>query len=99
VFIKVSGECAPKVLASAKDLVTFDPSGKVAVADLTGLDAAQLPTGKPAPIFDLENLAGQKVSLPPIQRFGSGARFLGLVVRALLEDPAGHTGFLRLGVS
>jgi peroxiredoxin len=63
VFIKVSGECAPKVLATATDLVTFDPSGKVAVADLTSLDAAQLPTGKPAPLFELENLAGQKVSL------------------------------------
>src|ERR1017187_10405194 len=63
VFIKVSGECAPKVLASAKDLVTFDPSEKVAVADLTSLDAAQLPTGKLAPPFELENLAGRKVSL------------------------------------
>jgi thiol-disulfide isomerase/thioredoxin len=63
VFIKVSGECAPKVLASAKDLVIFDPSGKVAVADLTSLDAAQLPTGKPAPPFELENLVGQKISL------------------------------------
>jgi peroxiredoxin len=63
VFIKVSGECAPKVLANARDLVTFDPGGKVAVADLTSLDAAQLPTGKPAPLFELENLAGQKVSL------------------------------------
>jgi peroxiredoxin len=63
VFIKVSGECAPKVLASAKDLVTFDPSEKVAVADLTSLDAAQLPTGKPAPPIELENLQGQKVSL------------------------------------
>jgi peroxiredoxin len=63
VFIKVSGECAPKILANAKDLVTFDPSGKLAVADLTSLDAAQLPTGKPAPLFELENLAGQKISL------------------------------------
>ena len=63
VFIKVSGESAPKVLANAKDLVSFDPGGKLAVADLTSLDAAQLPTGKPAPLFELENLAGQKVSL------------------------------------
>jgi peroxiredoxin len=63
VFIKVSGECAPKVLASAKDLVTFDPGEKVAVADLSNLDADQLPTGKPAPLFELENLARTKVSL------------------------------------
>lgn len=63
VFIKVLGECAPKVLANAKDLITFDLSGKVAVADLTSLDATQLPTGKPAPFFELENLAGEKVSL------------------------------------
>src|SRR6202158_3464501 len=67
VFIKVSGECAPKVLASAKNVVTFDPSGKVAVASLTSLDAAQLATGKPAPLFELENLAGQKVSLRQFQ--------------------------------
>jgi peroxiredoxin len=63
VFIKVSGECAPQILASAKDLVSFDPIGRVAVADLTSLDAAQLPTGKPAPGFELENLTGEKVSL------------------------------------
>lgn len=63
VFIKVVGECAPKVLANARNLVTFDPSGKAAVADLTSLDSAQLPTGKPAPSFELENLAGKNVSL------------------------------------
>jgi peroxiredoxin len=63
VFIKVSGECAPKILANAKDLVTFDPGGRSAVADLTGLDTAELPTGKPAPLFELENLAGQKILL------------------------------------
>jgi len=63
VFIKVLGECAPKILASAKNVVAFDPSGKAAVADLTSLDSAQLPTGKPAPSFELENLAGKKTSL------------------------------------
>jgi peroxiredoxin len=63
VLIKVSGECAPRVLTNAKELVAFDPSGKVAVADLTSLDAAQLPTGKSAPLFELENLAGKRVSL------------------------------------
>jgi len=63
VFIKVSGECAPKVLQSATGLITFDPGARVAVDDLASLDAAQLPTGKPAPSFELENLAAEKVSL------------------------------------
>jgi peroxiredoxin len=67
VFIKVSGVCAPKVLANAKGLVTFDPDGKVAVADLASLDAAQLPTGKPAPSIELKNLAGERVSLRQFQ--------------------------------
>ena len=63
VFIKVLGECAPEVLGSTKDLITFDTSGKVAVADLTRLNATQLPTGKLSPSFELENLEGKKVSL------------------------------------
>ncbi|HKV82759.1 MAG TPA: TlpA disulfide reductase family protein [Candidatus Sulfotelmatobacter sp.] len=63
VFIRVLGECSPKVLANAQGLVTFDPSGKVAVANLASLDAAQLPTGKPAPSIELRNLAGERVSL------------------------------------
>src|ERR1019366_1315203 len=61
--IKVLGECAPEVLGSTKDLITFDTSGKVAVADLTSLNATQLPTGKLSPSFELENLEGKKVSL------------------------------------
>jgi transposase/thiol-disulfide isomerase/thioredoxin len=67
VFIKVLGECAPRVLGNAKGLVSFDPNGKVAVADLTSLDAVQLPTGKPAPSIELKNLAGAKVSLGQFQ--------------------------------
>ena len=63
VFIRVLGECSPKVLANAQGLVTFDPNGKVAVANLASLDGAQLPTGKPAPSIELRNLAGERVSL------------------------------------
>jgi len=67
VFIRVSGECAPKVLANAKGLVSFDPNGKIVVADLTSLNAAQLPTGKPAPSMELKTLTGEKVSLRQFQ--------------------------------
>lgn len=67
VFIKVLGVCAPKVLDSAEGLVSFHPNGRVAVEDLTSLDAAQLPTGKPAPSIELKNLAGEKVSLRQFQ--------------------------------
>jgi peroxiredoxin len=67
VFIKVLGKCAPKVLTNVKDLVIFDPNGKVAVADLASLNAAQLPTGKPAPPIELRNLAGESVSLRQFQ--------------------------------
>jgi thiol-disulfide isomerase/thioredoxin len=67
VFIKISGECAPKVLANAQGLVAFDPNGKVAVADLARLDAAQLPTGKLAPSIELKNLAGERVSFRRFQ--------------------------------
>jgi peroxiredoxin len=67
VFIRVLGECSPKVLANAQGLVTFDPNGKVAVANLASLDAAQLPTGKPAPSIELRNLAGERVSLRQFQ--------------------------------
>lgn len=67
VFIRVLGECSPKVLTNAQGLVTFDPNGKVAVGSLASLDAAQLPTGKPAPSIELRNLAGERVSLRQFQ--------------------------------
>ena len=63
VFIQVSGELSPKVLESPKGLITFDTSGKVAVTDVTSLDSKHLPTGQPAPPFELESVAGGKVVL------------------------------------
>lgn len=61
--VEVQGSLSPRVLASGTGLVTFDPDGLVAVADLQSLDSAQLPTGEPAPQFELERLGGGTVSL------------------------------------
>jgi hypothetical protein len=45
----VTGHCVPSVLKSAENLITFDPVGKTAVADLTSLDSTELLTGAPVP--------------------------------------------------
>lgn len=63
VFIQVSADLAPQVLASPKGLVVFDPAGRTAVADVTSLDSTRLATGKPVPSLDVEKLTGGRVAL------------------------------------
>lgn len=65
--VEVEGSLSPKVLKSGTRLVTFDPDGLVAVADLKSLDSAQLPTGGPAPHFELDQLAGGTRSLAALR--------------------------------
>jgi thiol-disulfide isomerase/thioredoxin len=65
--VEVQGSLSPKVLKSGTGLVAFDPNGLVAVADLRSLDSAQLPTGGPAPQFELDQLGGGTLSLAALR--------------------------------
>jgi peroxiredoxin len=67
VFIQVTGDLAPKRLASPRGLIHFDPTRQAAVANLTSLDSARLPTGKPAPAFELEKATGGTVTLASLR--------------------------------
>ncbi|MFI5165660.1 MAG: TlpA family protein disulfide reductase [Thermoanaerobaculales bacterium] len=61
--VDVRGTFSPRVLPSAAGVVSFDPRGSLAVADLADLVSASLPVGKPSPRFDLETPGGERVSL------------------------------------
>jgi len=67
VSIEISGELSPQVVANPKGLVAFDPAGRVAVAETTGLDSARLVTGKPAPSFEAGTLTGKRIALADLK--------------------------------
>ncbi|HVT16355.1 MAG TPA: TlpA disulfide reductase family protein [Thermoanaerobaculia bacterium] len=67
VFVEISGVLSPRVLASARGLIAFDRAGRTAVPGLTALDSASLPTGKPAPAFELERVGGGKIALAALR--------------------------------
>jgi peroxiredoxin len=67
VSIEISGELSPQVVANPKGLVEFDPTGRVAVAGMAGLDSTRLVTGKPAPSFEAGTLTGKRIALADLK--------------------------------
>ena len=63
VSVEIEGEFAPRVVRRAAGVVVFDPGERRAVAELADLDSESLPTGRPAPAFELETPEGRRISL------------------------------------
>jgi peroxiredoxin len=63
VSVEIQGEFSPRVLRQPAGAVSFQPSGRRAVAEYADLDSESLPIGKPAPEFVLETPEGRRIAL------------------------------------
>jgi thiol-disulfide isomerase/thioredoxin len=63
VSVEIQADFSPRVARGAAGVVAFEPGKRRAVAEFADLDSESLPTGGPAPAFELETLEGRRIAL------------------------------------
>ena len=67
VFVEIRGDFAPELLKRTAGVVAFDPGARRAVPGVGDLTSESLPTGNPAPLFELETPAGRAIALADLK--------------------------------